>query len=408
MSSPTLSRVIPVARPFLGADEEKAVVDVLRSGWISQGPRVAEFEQRFAEYVGSPYAVAVSSCTTALHLALLAVGVKEGDEVLCPSLSFIATANAIVHAGATPVFVDIDESTYNIDPQRIELALTPRTKAILVVHQIGLPAALDEIQAIARRHGLVVVEDAACAIGSEYRGQRIGAPHSAIACFSFHPRKILTTGEGGMITTADPQVADRLKQLRQHAMTVSDVARHSSSTVMIERYDEVGYNYRMTDLQAGVGLVQLQRLEEMIPKRRQLAARYSAELASIRWLLLPQESAECRHNFQSYMVRLASDAPIGRDQLMQSLLDCGVSSRRGIMAIHRELALYKGRLESPVASDESGNGHRHGTATLSRYDGRGAGIRHSLPDKGGISLKHSIWFICRRWVAATHIAVPPT
>jgi dTDP-4-amino-4,6-dideoxygalactose transaminase len=182
----------------------------------------------------------------------------------------------------------------------------------------------------------VVVEDAACAIGSEYRGGRVGVPHSVIACFSFHPRKILTTGEGGMITTADPHVADRLKQLRQHAMTISDVARHSSSKVMIECYDEVGYNYRMTDLQAAVGLVQLQRLKEMIPRRRQLAERYSSQLAALSWLVLPQESAECRHNFQSYMVRLKSDAPIGRDDLMQFLLDRGVSSRRGIMAIHRE------------------------------------------------------------------------
>jgi dTDP-4-amino-4,6-dideoxygalactose transaminase len=275
-------------------------------------------------------------------LALLAAGVKEGDEVLCPSLSFIATANAIVYAGATPIFVDIDESTYNIDPHRIEMAITPRTKAILVVHQIGLPAALSEIEVIAQHHGLVVVEDAACAIGSEYKGRRIGAPHSAIACFSFHPRKILTTGEGGMITTADPQIAGRLKKLRQHAMTVSDVARHSSSKVMIESYDEVGYNYRMTDLQAGIGLVQLQRLEGMIARRRELAERYSSELAALSWLVLPQESAECRHNFQSYMVRLASDAPIGRDDLMQFLLDRGVSSRRGIMAIHRE-APYTGQ-----------------------------------------------------------------
>jgi perosamine synthetase len=336
MSSPTSSRVIPVARPFLGADEEKAVVDVLRSGWISQGPRVAEFEQRFAEYVGSPYAVAVSSCTTALHLALLAVGVKEGDEVLCPSLSFIATANAIIHTGATPVFVDIDESTYNIAPRRIEMSITPRTKAILVVHQIGLPAALSEIGVIAQRHGLVVLEDAACAIGSEYKGRRIGAPHSAIACFSFHPRKILTTGEGGMITTADPQVVDRLKKLRQHAMTVSDVARHSSSKVMIESYDEVGYNYRMTDVQAAIGLMQLQRLDGMLSRRRELAERYSLRLSSLPWLVVPHSPGDCRHNFQSYMLRLKSDASISRDELMQALLDRGISSRRGIMAIHRE------------------------------------------------------------------------
>jgi dTDP-4-amino-4,6-dideoxygalactose transaminase len=335
------SRLIPVARPFLGADEEKAVVEVLRSGWISQGPRVAEFERRFAEYVSSPYAVAVSSCTTALHLALVAVGVRAGDEVLCPSLSFIASANAIIHAGANPVFVDIDKSTYNIDPQRIEMAITPRTKAILVVHQIGLPAALSEIGAIAQRYGLVVVEDAACAIGSEYKRQRIGTPYSAVACFSFHPRKILTTGEGGMITTADKPLADRLRKLRQHAMSLSDLARHSSSKVIIESYDEVGFNYRMTDLQAAVGLVQLQRLDGMLARRRELAGLYSSRLSLLPWLEVPQTPADCRHNFQSYMVRLQSNSPISRDELMQALLDRGISSRRGIMAIHRE-APYRG------------------------------------------------------------------
>jgi perosamine synthetase len=336
MSSATLSRTIPVARPFLGREEEDAVLEVLRSGWVSQGPRVAEFERKFAEYVGAPHAVAVSSCTTALHLALLAAGVTAGDEVLCPSLSFIATANAIVYAGATPVFVDIDERTYNIDPRCIEAAITARTRAILVVHQIGLPAALDEIETIAVRHGLVVIEDAACAIGSEYKGQRIGSRHSSMACFSFHPRKILTTGEGGMITTCNEELAARLRRLRQHAMTVSDMARHSSNTVMIESYDEVGFNYRMTDLQAAVGLVQLDRLPGMLERRRQLASRYSARLSTIPWLTIPQVAGEYRPNFQSYMVRLTAGAAISRDDLMQILLDCGISSRRGIMAIHRE------------------------------------------------------------------------
>ena len=341
MSTTIQSKTIPIARPSFGVEEEQAVLDVLRSGWVSQGPRVAEFERKFAEYVGAPHAVAVSSCTTALHLALLAAGVKPGDEVLCPSLSFIATANAIVYAGAIPVFVDIDKATYNIDPNCIENAITPRTKAILVVHQIGLPAALAEISEIALRHGLQVVEDAACAIGSEYKGQRIGAPYGSMACFSFHPRKVLTTGEGGMITTADEETAARLRRLRQHGMSVSDLARHGSTEVVIESYDEVGYNYRMTDLQAAIGLVQLQRLEGMLAKRRALASRYSARLASLSWLALPQTPTDCRHNFQSYMALLKSDSPITRDQLMQELLDRGVSSRRGIMAIHRELP-YRG------------------------------------------------------------------
>lgn len=337
MSAPMALKVIPVARPSFGAEEERAVLEVLRSGWVTQGPRVAEFEENFARYVGAAHAVAVSSCTTALHLAFVASGIGPGDEVICPSLSFIATANSIVHAGATPVFVDIDSSTYNMDPKAVESAITPRTRAILVVHQIGLPAPLAEISAVASRHGLLVIEDAACAIGAEYQGRRIGSPYSSIACFSFHPRKILATGDGGMITTASAEIASRLRRLRQHAMTVSDLARHSSNQVMVESYDEIGYNYRMTDLQAAIGLAQLHRLDEMLGRRRELAARYSSHLSASKWLVLPYEAPGCLHNFQSYMVRLRSDAPISRDRLMQELLDRGVSSRRGIMAIHREL-----------------------------------------------------------------------
>jgi dTDP-4-amino-4,6-dideoxygalactose transaminase len=335
--NPSMLMNVPIARPSFGQLEEEAVIEVLRSGWVSQGPRVAEFERQFAEYVGAAHAVAVSSCTTALHLALVAAGVKPGDEVICPSLSFIATANAIVYAGATPVFADIDRSTYNLDPNRIEDLITPRTSAILLVHQIGLPSPIDAIQAVASRHGLALVEDAACAIGSEYRGQRIGKPHTAMACFSFHPRKILTTAEGGMLTTNDEEMAARVRRLRQHAMTVSDLARHSSSRVVIEHYDEVGYNYRMTDLQAAIGLVQLHRLDKMLLRRRELAERYTQRLSKLGWLVPPREPSDCRHSFQSYMVRLTEDAPISRDALMQELLDHGIASRRGIMAIHREL-----------------------------------------------------------------------
>jgi dTDP-4-amino-4,6-dideoxygalactose transaminase len=341
VSATLQSRVIPVARPSVGIEEEQAVVAALRSGWVSQGPKVAEFERQFATYVGARNAVAVTSCTTALHLALIAAGVRPGDEVICPSLSFIATANAIVYAGAVPVFADVDATTYNIDPACIERAITTRTRAILLVHQVGLPAALNEIQAIAREHGLVVVEDAACAVGAEYHGERIGRPHAAIACFSFHPRKVLTTGEGGMITTSDDELAARMRRLRQHGMSVSDLARHGSSKVMSESYDEIGYNYRMTDMQAALGMVQLRRLDEMLAKRRELARRYTQGLKSLPWLIPPHEPSVVRHSYQSYMTRLTSDAPVSRDALMQILLDRGVSSRRGIMAIHRE-APYRG------------------------------------------------------------------
>jgi dTDP-4-amino-4,6-dideoxygalactose transaminase len=331
-----IKQSIPIARPFEGEEEEQAVIQSLRSGWLSQGPRVAEFERQFAQYVGAKHAIAVSSCTTALHLAFIGAGIGPGQEVLCPSLSFIATANSIRYVGAEPVFVDIDPATFNLDPNKIEAAITPRTKAILAVHQIGLPAAMDEINEIARRHNLLVIEDAACAIGSVYKGKRIGAPHAWMACFSFHPRKILTTGEGGMITTNDDKVAERLRPLRQHAMTVSDVARHIAKSVVLESYDEVGYNFRMTDMQAAIGLVQLSRVEGFIERRRSFAARYTNELAKLGWLIPPAEPEGLRHNFQSYMVRLTKDAPVSRDALMQRLLDHGIATRRGIMATHRE------------------------------------------------------------------------
>ena len=328
---------IPVARPFFGTEEEQALIAALRSGWVSQGPRVAEFEQRFAEYAGAGHAVAVSSCTTALHLAMITARVGEGDEVLCPSLSFIATANCIRYVGARPIFVDIDPVTYNLDPNRVEDAITPRTRAILAVHQAGMPACMTELAEISERRGLVLLEDAACAIGSEYLGQKIGRPHSLMACFSFHPRKILSTGEGGMITINDGTLAARMRRLRQHGMSTSDLARHSASRVMVESYDEVGYNYRMTDLQAAIGLEQLRRLDSMLERRRYLAGRYTIGLKEIGWLLPPQEPAGHRHNFQSYMTRLTPDSPVNRDELMQILLDAGISSRRGIMASHQEI-----------------------------------------------------------------------
>lgn len=331
-----VSKPIPVARPFIGSEEEDGVLAVLRSGWITQGPRVAEFEARFAAYVGCEHAVAVSSCTTALQLALTACGIGPADEVICPSLSFIATANSIACLGATPVFADIDLATYNADPVHVEALITPKTKAILIVHQIGLPAEMQVFKEIASRHGLKLIEDAACAIGSEYEGELIGRPIGDCACFSFHPRKILTTGEGGMITTRDPELAERLRRLRQHAMSVSDVLRHSSHKVVTETYDEVGFNYRMTDMQAAVGIAQLNRLPEFLERRRLLAKRYTEALAEIPWLIVPYVPDNSRHNFQSYMVRLTESAASERDSMMQNMLEKNISTRRGIMAIHRE------------------------------------------------------------------------
>jgi perosamine synthetase len=336
LSIPVTS-TIPVARPYLGAEEEQAVIDVLRSGWVTQGPRVAEFEEKFSQYIGCNYSVAVSSCTTALHLALLVSDIGPGDEVICPSLSFIATANSIAYTGATPVFCDIDLATYNLDPTRLEEVISPRTKAILVVHQIGLPAEMNELLAVSTQHDLTVIEDAACAIGSEYDGRLIGAPIGRMACFSFHPRKILTTGEGGMITTNDASLAERLRRLRQHAMSLSDVVRHNAKQISSEHYDEVGFNFRMTDLQAAIGITQLGRLNDFLNRRRHLAARYAKALQNLSWLHTPAVPANCRHNFQSYMVRLVGDFAAKRDAIMQQLLEKKISTRRAILATHREL-----------------------------------------------------------------------
>jgi len=366
-------RRIELASPMLDEDEVEAAALAIRSGWVTQGPRVAQFEQEFAASTGAAHACAVSSCTSALHLALLAVGVCPGDVVLTVSHSFIATANAVRYCLAEPVFVDIDPATLNMDPRCLDQALredfdrgregvpvyrhserfvagsgpwrhlkqpSGRLGAILVVHQVGMPADLDGIMPIARRAGIPVVEDAACAAGSQAdygRGwEPIGRPHGDIACFSFHPRKVLTTGDGGMITTASADLDQRCRLLRQHAMNVSDLARHAAQDVVFEEYPETGFNYRLTDVQAAIGMVQLRKLAQAVSARRALAAEYREALASIEGLRVPAEPAFARSNWQSYVVGL----PPGTEQrgLMMRLKAKGVATRRGVMCAHLEAA----------------------------------------------------------------------
>jgi perosamine synthetase len=342
MTIATSRPTIPISKPSLGEDEAAAARQAILSGWVTQGPQVKAFEEEFAAYVGAPHACAVSNCTTALHLALHALGVEPGDEVITVSHSFIATANVVRYCGAVPVFVDIDPLTYNIDPGLIEAAITRRTRAIMPVHQMGLPCDLPAILAIAERHNLPVVEDAACATGSAIRigdrWDRIGRPHGIVACFSFHPRKVITTGDGGMLTTRDPALDRRFRLLRQHGMSVPDTVRHAAKTVVFEEYPIVGFNYRMTDIQAAVGRVQLERLPEILDRRITLADRYTEALRNIPGLEPPFIPEHARPNFQSYPVRVASDFPLRRDELMQALLERGISTRRGIMNSHQEPA----------------------------------------------------------------------
>lgn len=329
--------MIPVMKPWLDDAEARAVAEVVRSGWVAQGPRVAEFEARFAAAVGAPHGVAVSSCTTALHLALHLLGIGAGDEVVVPSFSFVATTNCVRQAGATPVFADVEPDNGNLSARTVEPVLTPRTRALVAVHQAGMPADVESLRRLCDGRGVAVLEDAACAAGSRYRGEPVGAG-APLAAWSFHPRKLLTTGEGGMLTLADADLAARARRLREHGMTVSAADRHRSRLPVRESYLEPGFNYRMTDLQAAVGLVQLGKLDELVRTRRALAAGYQAMLADVPGLRAVRDRAGDASNYQSFWVELDRRYPLSRDALLGVLAERGVSARPGIMAAHRQPA----------------------------------------------------------------------
>jgi perosamine synthetase len=326
---------VAFSRPYFGEEEAEAAAAAVRSGWVVGGPRLRELEEGFAAAGGAAHAVGVSSWTTGCFLLLKTLGIGPGDEVIVPSLTFIASVNVIVHAGATPVFADIDPRTYNIDPEDIESRITPRTRAILPVDQIGLPCEIDRINDVAARHRLLVIQDAACSVGACFRGRPIGALAPATV-FSLHARKLVTTGEGGMILTDDGDLVARLRRQRHQGMSLSDYERHGGSPTNFESYPEVGYNFRITDVQAAIGVVQLKRLTEALKRRRLIAERYTAALSNHPWLEPPFVPAHVTPNWQSYQVRLHPDAPLSRNGLMQALHDQGIPTRRGVMASHLE------------------------------------------------------------------------
>lgn len=331
--------MIAIAKPYFTEEDAQAAYDTILTGWVTQGPKVQEFEEKFAAYTGAKYAVAVSNCTTALHLSMIVAGIGPGDEVICPSMSYIATANSITYVGARPVFAEVQPSSYNLDPADAEKKITNKTKAILLVHQIGMPADIDAFKELCNKYSLKLIEDAACAAGSAYKGKKIGS-HSELVCFSFHPRKVISTGDGGMITTNREDYYHRLKLLRQHGMSVNDRVRHEAKNVVFEDHVEIGYNYRMTDIQAAVGIRQLEKLDWIVEERRKIAAVYNNAFSDLDFILLPLEENGYFTNYQSYCLYLDKTSPVDRNTLMQELLDKGIASRRGVMTSHRETA-YK-------------------------------------------------------------------
>lgn len=326
---------IPITRPWFDERELQALRGPLESGWIVQGPRVAEFERRFAAFIGTPHAVACSNGTTALHLACAALDLGVDDEVIVPAFTWIATPNAVVYCGAKPVFCDIDLTSFNIDTEKIEALISVRTKGIIAVHLFGLCAAMDAIQQIARRHGLWVIEDAACAFGAEHQGQQAGTL-AEIATFSFHPRKSITTGEGGMVTTGSGDLATRIQSMRGHGQ-----AERDGPSFLLGDFDRLGYNYRMTDLQGAIGCVQLDRADDILRLRRERAHAYDEAIASVPWLRSPVIPSGMKHAYQAYVCLYAPDEPTlanvnllekRRTRLMEALAGRGIATRQGTHA----------------------------------------------------------------------------
>ncbi len=335
MADALFSDHIPLMRPWLGEEEAQAVREVILSGWVSQGPKVAEFERQIAALVGARHAIATNAATTALHLMMQVLGIRPGDEVILPAFTCMANANAVIIAGAVPVFADIQRDSYNLDPEDVARRITARTRGVMVVDQIGLPADLDAFKALAGQRDLLLFEDAATALGARYRGRYLGG-HGVPAVFSFHPRKVIATGEGGMLVIDDDAQAERAQVLRATGASISDLKRHEAKGALFQQYFEYGYNYRLTDMQAAMGIVQLTKLERILAARRDQARRYQDLLGPIDEIRPPFEPDYARSAYSSYCVRLQPSARVGADEVVQRMARYNVSCRRGIQPLHHE------------------------------------------------------------------------
>jgi len=352
-------RTIQIASPVTGEEEWHSLKESIMSGWLTQGPKVAEFEKKFALKHQVDYALAVTSCTTGLHLALAALGIGQDDEVLVPAFTWVATANVVLSCGATPVFVDVLTETYNLDPEQVASKVTDKTKVIIPVHLFGLCADMDAIKAVIPDH-VKILEDAACASGAMYKGKYAGSLGD-VASFSFHPRKSITTGEGGMVTTQDKASFERMNQMRNHGASISEEQRHHGpKPYILPEFNMLGFNYRMTDLQGSIGIVQLEKLDSFIDERKQWANWYREQLSDVQWLRLPQEPVDGRHGWQSFVTYVDPDlAPCSRNEIMKKLQECGISTRPGTHAVHM-LTLYREQFgihadDYPVARDCDAN-----------------------------------------------------
>jgi len=367
-------RIIPISLPVTGEEEWHALKEPLKTGWLTAGPKVRAFEDAFAERHKVKHAIAVTSATTALHLALVALDIKPGDEVIVPAFTWVSTANVVLYQGAEVVFCDIDPKTFNIDPVKLKEKISYRTKAIMVVHLFGLCAPMDEIKSIAGQ--IPIIEDGACAAGSAYKGVPAGGL-GKMGCFSFHPRKSITTGEGGMITTNDDELGEKLQILRNHGASISEEQRHNGAKpYLLSDFNALGYNYRMTDLQGAIGEVQLKKLDSFIEERAQWADFYKSELSDVTWLSLPEFSSDYKHGWQSFVLIVNEEkAPYSRNEIMEKLQEKGISTRPGTHAVHM-LGFYKEKYNvqpqdypgAQIANDKSISIPLHNRMVKEDYD----------------------------------------